>query len=311
MHPAVARLRVTAADSPAGPDTLVPFVFQRAAIRGGVVRLEATRMAILASHAYPPAVAHALTELLAAVALLAASLEPDGSLVVQMRGDGPLRLLVVECDGGLNLRATAQWSEHAVAALRSGAGLAELAGGDERARLAITPEPRGGAALYQGIVKLEGDGVAASIEHYLATSEQLQSRLVIATGGDSVVGLLIQRLPSSTDADTATWAAAAARLGAADTARDLLAESTATHLLRALFSEPDLRVFAARPVRHRCRCSRESAERALRIAGAGEVEAALAADGEVAVTCEYCGRSFRFAPADARALFGPGAGLPH
>jgi len=286
----------------ASRDALTPFVFEHTAIRGGVVALADTSRAILAAHDYPPAIARALAELLAAAALLAATLKLDGSLIVQLRGDGPLSLLVVECDGTLGLRATAQWSADLVAALGPDADLVALAGGASQARLAITLDPRGAGTLYQGIVALQGTSIAASIEHYLATSEQLASRLLLRFDDGAAHGLLVQRLPGSSAADDETWTAVGGRMSAAGAA-DALGHGDAPDVLRRLFPTHDVRVFRSRPARFACRCSRERAENALRIAGLGEVEAALAADGRVEVTCEYCGRRYRFEPAAARALF--------
>ena len=285
----------------ASRDALTPFVFEHTAIRGGVVALADTSRAILAAHEYPPAIARALAELLAAAALLAATLKLDGSLIVQLRGDGPLSLLVVECDGTLGLRATAQWSADLVAALGPDADLVALAGGASQARLAITLDPRGAGTLYQGIVALQGTSIGASIEHYLATSEQLDSRLLLRFDDGATHGLLVQRLPGSTAADDETWTAVATRLAAPGAAALLGGDAPA--VLRRLFPTHDVRVFKSRPARFACRCSRERAENALRIAGSGEVEAALAADGHVEVRCEYCGAQYRFEPAAARALF--------
>lgn len=293
----------------AGAGILTPFVFERAAVRGAVVTLGAASRAILGAHDYPPAIARALGELLAAAALLAATLKLDGSLVVQLRGDGPLRLLVVESTGTLDLRATAQWSAGEVAQLPHDASLAALAGTPGAARLVITLDPREGN-LYQGIVALTGDSIAASIEHYLDTSEQLQSRLVLAVDDGAASGLLLQRLPGSTDDDAALWTRAVARLPAA-AATLAHAGNDALAFLGGAFPEDDVRVFAPRPARFRCKCSRERAQNALRIAGLAEVEAALAAEGQVEVTCEYCGRRYLFAPAEAVALFAPPRSATH
>jgi len=291
--------------APAAADALTPFVFEHAAIRGAVVRLTGATRAILACHAYPAPVARALGELLAATALLASTLKLDGSLIAQLSGNGPLRLLVVECDGTLALRATAQWSEEQVAALGADASLAALAGSPAAARLVITLDPRTSGSLYQGIVALDGDSVARSIEHYLTTSEQLQSRLRLDVREGEAAGVLLQRLPASTADDEAVWRRATTSLD--DAELQVLHAAAPLDLLHALFASDDLRVFPARGARFACKCSQARAENALRIAGRDEVEAALADAGTVEVTCEYCGRVYRFDPVAARALF---AALP-
>ena len=299
----------SATSAASAADRLTPFVFERSALRGAVVRLSGVSRAILGCHPYPPAVARALGELLAATTLLASTLKLDGSLIVQLRGSGPLSLLVVECDGMLALRATAQWSASAVDALGADAPLAALAGTPAAARLAITLDPRNSGSLYQGIVSLEGASIAASIEHYLATSEQLHSRLRLDLHDGEATGVLLQRLPASTADDEDTWARATASLAAA--ADHVLRTDDALALLRALFPRDDLRAFAPRQARFHCRCSVERAQNALRIAGPAEIEAALQASGAVEVTCEYCGRVYTFDPAAARALFAPAGSGRH
>ena len=281
-------------------DALAAFVFEHAGVRGAVLHLEATSAAILASHPYPPALARALAQTLAASALLASTLKLAGSLVVQLSGDGPVRLVVVECDDALNLRATAQWDDARVRALAPDATLRDLAGGSTHARLTLTLDPREGATLYQGIVSLDTMSIAASVEHYLRTSEQLASRLWLAATRTTVAGILLQRLPDGREGDDATWARSSAMHD--DVVQAALAQPTFARTLRALFPRDDVRLFDARPVTFRCKCSVARVARALRIAGRDEVDAAVAERGFVEVTCEFCNRRYSFQPHEARAL---------
>ena len=290
-------------------DTLTRFVFEHAALRGALVDLGPAAQTVLAGNAYPPALKRVLAELLAAAALLASTLKFEGRLSMQLQGDGPVRLLVVECTDALALRATAQWDEARVAALDNHAPLVDLAGGPERGRFVLTLDPRAGGALYQGIVTLEGESVAGLIEHYLATSEQLASRILLAAEGQSASGLIVQRLPGATEEDTATWQRIGRQLDAR--AADVLGAGSVESRLRSLFPEDDLRVFAARVVEARCSCSRERVANALRIAGAAEIDSILAERGEVLVTCEFCNCAYTFAPDEARALFDPPSAARH
>lgn len=285
-------------------DALTRFVFDAASVRGAVVTLDRTMRDILACHAYPPALARALAELGAASPLIASTLKLDGSLIVQVASAGPVRLAVVECSDALDLRATAQWNDAATAALGADATLAALAGGGKQGRLTITLDPRGGGPMYQGIVALEATTIARLIEHYLTTSEQLQSRVVLATRDGIAAGLLVQRLPGATPADEAAWARVAGSVDALDP-DVLLSPSTHARLLGTLFPEDDLRVFEPRPARFRCSCSWKRVRNALRIAGRGEIEAAIAERGSVEVTCEFCNRLYAFAPDEAREVFVP------
>ena len=283
-------------------DVLSRFVFEGAAVRGTRARLTQTSRAILAPHAYPPALARVLAELTAAAALLAAALKFEGRLSVQLVGEGPVRLIVVECNAALALRATAQWDEARVRALADDATLDLLAGGAQQARLAIMLDPKDAGPLYQGIVSLDAISVAATIEHYLSTSEQVASKLALVVDRGEVAGILLQRMPASGPDDDATWTRAVAALQRA-AAADVVAASANDAALAQLFAGDDLRVFKPSAPRFECSCSRARVEGALRIAGRDEIEAALRADGHVEVVCEFCGRVYTFAPNEARALF--------
>src|ERR1700709_2157318 len=94
-------------------DTLQKFIFDNAAVRGEFVEISDTWREIQSRHSYPPAVKTLLGEMVAAAALLSANLKFNGAIIMQIHGDGPGRLLVVECDSDLRLRATAKLAEGA------------------------------------------------------------------------------------------------------------------------------------------------------------------------------------------------------
>jgi len=300
-------------DAPTPPpahDAITRFVFEQAPVRGAWVTLDAASRAILDCHPYPPALRRVLAELLAASTLLASTLKFSGSLIVQLQGSGPVKLLVVECSDALELRATAQWDEQRTADVGDHATLAELAGGATQGRLVITLDSKGNGTLYQGIVTLESTSIAGLFEHYLATSEQLASRLVLATDAGRATGLLLQRLPGAETAGESgpddTWTRAIDRMSQLDPVM-LLAPGSAQSLLAQSFPHDDVRMFGQKRVAFRCSCSRERVERALRIAGLAEVESILAERGDVEVTCEFCNCSYVFPPVEARAVFSPHA----
>ena len=275
-------------------DNLTRFVFERAAVRGGIVSLDAAYRDILACHAYPPGLQRLLGETLAAVCLLANSLKFDGSLILQFHGAGTLRLLVVECSAALSLRATAQWEGQ----VPDDALLVDLAGNAERSRMALTLDPKDGSPLYQGVVALEGGSIAELFEHYLAKSEQIPSRLWLRAAGGRACGLLLQRMPGSEDADSETWQRAVDGVDAA--AFDALDAHT---LLAALFPGDDVRAFRPRSPRFDCSCSRQRVAAALKLLGSAEVDSILAERGSGGVDCEFCNRRYEFDPQEARALF--------
>jgi molecular chaperone Hsp33 len=277
-------------------DSVTRFVFEGAALRGAVVGLDAAYRECVGPHSYPPRLSRLLGETMAAMCLLANSLKFQGTLILQLQAEGSLRLLVVECDASLTLRATAQWNGD----IAQNATLAELAGDPQRSRMVLTLDPRDGSPLYQGIVALEGGSVASLFEHYLGASEQIASRLWLDATDERVRGLLLQRMPGSTEADSGTWKRA---VSAVDTARQRFGPPDAHALLGALFHDDDVRAFRARATRFGCSCSRARVSGALKMLGSAEVESILAEQGSVGVHCEFCNRHYDFNTDEARALF--------
>ncbi|MEO1767140.1 Hsp33 family molecular chaperone HslO [Thiobacter aerophilum] len=273
-------------------DTLQRFLFEAAAVRGELVRLDATWRAVLARHDYPPGVARVLGEMMAACALLAATLKFRGAVVMQIQGGGPLRLAVVECTAGLALRATAKWEGEATG------NFAELVG---TGRFAITLDPRDGGASYQGIVAVEGGSVGEALEHYMARSEQLPTRLILTADGERCGGLLLQKLPGRLSQDADAWNRLT-QLADTLSPRELL--GLPFHdILHRLFHEEDVRVFENEPVHFACSCSRARVADMLRLLGPGEVRAIIEEQGQVEVTCEFCNQRYVFDAVDAEQLF--------
>jgi molecular chaperone Hsp33 len=278
-------------------DVLARFVFERVAVRGALVSLDDACREILACHAYPPPLARALAELLAAAALLASTLKFKGALVVQLQGAGPVRLLVVECSANLEFRATAQWNADAER-LPPDAPLSALAGDPASSRLAITLDPKDGGPIYQGIVAL----AASSIRHSSSTiSQRRTDRQPDGARGewDTVRGML-SAAPDAGVEDEQTGGEQPRVDGR--TRRCSMPES---HFLR-VFSDDDVRLFAPRATRFRCSCSEERVANTLRLLGRAEIESILAEQGLVGVTCEFCNRRYTFVAEDARALFASG-----
>jgi len=273
-------------------DALQRFVFERARVRGELVRLDETWREVRRRREYPEAVRGALGELTAATVLLAATLKFEGgALILQIQGGHPVDLLVVECQADLSLRAMARWNG-GLPALGPHPTLHELADGG---RCALTIDPGRGLASYQGVVPLEGHTTAQVLERYMARSEQIATLFSLAASEERAAGLLIQKLPeaggkAAPDADPDLWN----RVGhlAATLTRAELLELPGRDILRRLFHDEDLRLFETMPVRFACRCSRERVAGLIRMVGADEVRQALADRGAIDVTCEFCGERY-------------------
>lgn len=273
-------------------DSLQPFVFEGAGVRGGIVHLGATWRAVLARREYPAALREVMGELMAAAALLASNLKFTGSMIMQMQGSGPVTILVVECTGNLALRAMAHWEG------APGGPLPQLLGGG---RFVITLDPSEGRPKYQGVVALDGDTVADVLAHYMHRSEQLDTRFWLAADGGQACGMLLQRMPHASAADPDAWSRALALAGTLE--RDELLATPASTLIRRLFHEEDIRVFPERPVSFRCSCSRERVIAMLRMLGQGEVSAVAEEQGTVDVNCEFCNRRYAFDRVDVEQIF--------
>lgn len=282
-------------------DSLRRFLFEHAPIRGEIVRLDSVWQSVIERHNYPPVLRDLMGELCAAATLLAATLKLKGSMVLQLHGKGALKLLVVECSGDLELRATAKWEGE----LTHGT-LQDLAGDG---RFVITLDPKDGNQVYQGIVPLEGDSIAEMLQSYMTRSEQLETRLWLAADDKQAGGMLLQKLPErdeSLDADA--WNRAT-QLGDTVKPEELLG-LPAGELVHRLYHEEDIRLFDAQTVAFRCTCSRENVGNMLRMIGKAEVASILEEHGEVEVHCEFCNQRYVFDRVDVDAVFSDLAAMP-
>ena len=285
-------------------DTLSTFLLERSGIRGVLVRLDETWQTIQSRTPYPAAVAERLGETCAAAALFTGHTKLDGRLSVQLRGTGALRTLFAECTAAGTVRGIAHFSEPLPVPLTP------RAFGDGSV-LAITIEnlPPGGQELmrYQGLVGLDADHLSEAFEAYFAQSEQLPTRVMLASDGQRAAALMLQQLPEGhRDADG--WTRDSALF---DTlTRDELLELPADTLLFRLFHEENVRLLGHRPMRFGCSCSRTRVEDALRCLDRDETLAAATA-GVTEVHCDFCGLGYRFSDAEVVALFdATGANAP-
>ena len=274
-------------------DVLSRFVFERTNVRGELVHLDATWRAILERRDYPEPVRELLGQAMAAAALLITTIKFNGSLILQVQGDGPVSLIVVQAKSDRTLRGLAHWTDPVLPG-----PLAQLVG---KARLAITIDQGGERERYQGIVALETEeNLARALEDYFARSEQLATRLWLSTGAERAAGMLLQALPGETD-DADAWNRT---VQLADTlSNEELLELPQREVLRRLFYEEDVRVFEPEPVSFRCTCTRERIETVLRSLGYDEVQGIIAEQGRVSVDCEFCNQNYVFDPVDVEKLF--------
>ncbi|PZO08624.1 MAG: heat-shock protein Hsp33 [Lysobacteraceae bacterium] len=277
-------------------DTLTRFLLDRSGIRGVVVHLDQTWAEIAARTEYPPPVAARLGETCAAAALFTGHAKIDGRLSVQLRGTGALRTLFAECTAAGTLRGIAHFDHPLPSPLTPRAfGPGSL--------MAITIEstPPGAhePTRYQGLVSLEADSLAEAFEAYFEQSEQLPTRLLLATVEGRTAGLMLQKLPGA-KGDMDGWNRCNAlfeTLGGQE-----LAELPVETLLHRLFHEERVKLLDRRPLAFACSCSRERVADMLRTLGADEARSAVV-DGVAVVHCDFCGEGYRFETEQIEALF--------
>ena len=292
-------------------DCVQRFVFERARVRGEIVRLDASWRELLRRHEYPPAVRNALGELMAACALLAATVKiQGGGLVLQIQGGEPVGLLVVECQADLTLRGTAMYHK-GVEELGEQATLRALTRGS---RCVLTIDPGEGKQLYQSVVPLEGVSTAEVLQRYMERSEQIDTRFVLAADENRATGLMIQKMPALGGTapvadDPALWDRVGGRLDGI-TRADLLARPL-NELMHQLIDADELQLFESMKARFRCRCSRERVAGVVRMIGAEEARSVIAEQGKISIRCEFCGEAWSFDAAETEAaLAAPDEGTP-
>ncbi len=277
-------------------DTRTRFIFDDMPVRGLHVRLENVWQHIVKQKHYPAAIRRALGELLAAGALLSSNLKIDGTLIVQVQGQGRLKMLVVEATSEQTLRATARWDEHANIA--DDESLTDLLGDSSVFVLTLQPKD---AEPWQGVVPLEGDSIAQMLMNYMKRSEQLDTHIVLSASDTSVGGLLVQRLPEEEiDAEAWNHVSTLAQTVTADELTDLDAQ----HVLYRLFHETPPRVFEPENIEFACTCSRGKVSDMLLMLGGEEVGGVVSEQGSIAVDCDFCHEKYVFDETDVNALFG-------
>ncbi|HRH89639.1 MAG TPA: Hsp33 family molecular chaperone HslO [Rubrivivax sp.] len=308
-------------------DELQRFLFQGLAVRGQLVRLNESWREMLARRGSAPHAAPVrdlLGQMAAAGVLLQSSIEFDGTLLLQVYGDGPVKLAVAEVHDDLRFRATAT----VLGEVAAGAGLQSLLNLHGQGRCSITLDPSGrraGQQPYQGVVPLGGDGpeppqqLAQVLEHYMLKSQQIETRLLLAADQDTAAGLMIQRMPAAGpsrvsgeghDIGHDDGFNRITHLMATLTRDELLRLDAATLLHRLFWQERLLRHEPRRP-RFACSCARERVRNMLRGLGPDEVRGIIAERGEVEVGCEFCGQQYRFDAVDVGELFTPPRDQPH
>ncbi len=322
---------------PAPDDQVQAFHIEGQPVMGRLVRLGPLVDEVMRRHDYPPDVATLLAEMLALAAGLSSLLKYQGVFTLQVKGDGPIGLMVADVTSEGDLRGYASYDAERLARQADDGGgphapVPRLLGSGY---LAFNVDQGSHTERYQGIVELIGGTLVECVQHYFRQSEQLATGIKLAVapaetdqtraalsrsteGGWRAGVLLLQRLPAAggsaakprqakphlaegEEADDG-WRRSLVLMSSATTAELLDPGLAPNDLLFRLFHEDGVRVTMPQPLRARCRCSRERVETVLKSLPRDEVES-LKVDGEVVVTCEFCSRSYSFADADLAGIY--------
>lgn len=275
-------------------DIIRRFMFENIPVRGEIAHLDATWRALLERNDYPEIVQKTLGEFMAAATLLSSTLKFEGTLTFQVRGDGPISLMVMEATNHRTLRGTAKFSDD----VPEQGNLHDLFGSGN---LVITIENSLSNERYQGIIELVGEKVSDALENYLTQSEQLETRLWLATDDRQATGMLLQKMPGQKEEDADAWNRVT-QLGSTITPEELV-ELSAEEIIHRLFNEDDVRLMEAEPVSFRCSCSTERVRNMLRGLGLAEIRSIIEDEGVIDTTCEMCGQRYVFDRIDAEEIF--------
>jgi len=269
------------------------FLLENLDIRGAIVRLDSVWQHMLRDRAYPEPVMHLLGEMSAVTLLLSDRLKQPGRLTVQLQGNGPISMLVIDCSENLNLRGMAKFAPNV--------DLQTVPGLLGHGRLVLTLDKDSMREAYQSIVPLDGDTIGEIFEHYFRQSEQLSSRLFLTATNSTILGIMLQKMPKADECDPDGWNRIETL---AATAYDrALFELTAEEMLRHLFFEETMSIFDAQSVSFGCHENTAKICEMLQSLGRDEVNAILRERGEVIVHDDICDREYRFDALAVDAIF--------
>ncbi|KJY78379.1 molecular chaperone Hsp33 [Vibrio coralliilyticus] len=272
------------------------YLFEDLSVRGELVQLDEAYQRIISSKEYPAPLQKLLGELLVSTTLLTATLKFEGSITMQLQGDGPVSLAVINGDHDQKIRGVARWEGD----IADDANIHDMLG---KGHLVITIDPKKGER-YQGIVGLDGDNLSDILESYFANSEQLKTRIWLRLGEHEgkqrAAGMLIQVMPDGTG--TPEDFEHLEQL--TDTVKnEELFTLEANDLLYRLYNQEKVRLFDPQPVEFHCGCSRERSGAAIVTIDRAEVNDILAEVGSISLHCDYCGTNYTFDEAQVSELF--------
>ena len=297
-------------------DSILRFIFKNTPIRDATEHLKAAYIASRRLQQGPTPVSRLRRAMTAGAMLLASSIKFEGALILQIQGDGPVRLAIAEVRNGLLVRATAKLNE--TMAVTDTMTTKDLVNANGRGQCAVMLDPkdrREGDPLYQGVVSLAGASLAEGIMNYMQQSEQIHTRLWLTADEKNAAGLMIQKMPGFGGddkhlIDDPEMLNRIETLAGTITDEELLTLPT-QEVVHRLFWEEEPQVLSEAMPKFACTCSRERVSAMISQLGKEEALGIIAEMGHIEVRCDFCGRTERFDLNDVMAIFDSGETTQH
>ncbi|ACJ27026.1 Chaperonin HslO [Shewanella piezotolerans WP3] len=273
-------------------DNLYRYLFDNASVRGELVQLEKSYQEVIAAHDYPVAIQHLLGELMAATSLLTATLKFSGDISIQLQGDGPVSLAVINGNNLQQLRGVSRWDGD----IAADAQLQSLFG---KGHMVITLTPDDGER-YQGVVALDKETLSECLEAYFEQSEQLPTKIKLFADAKQAAGMFLQVLP--TDGNHNEEFEHLSVLTETVKQEELFTLE-AEEVLHRLYHEEEVRLFEPVAITFNCTCSKERSAQAIRTVAKEEIDSIIAEQGKIEMGCEYCNSKYVFDAIDVEAIY--------
>ncbi|MCL1131059.1 Hsp33 family molecular chaperone HslO [Shewanella sairae] len=273
-------------------DNLYRYLFENASVRGELVQLESSYQEVISAHEYPLAIQKVLGELMASTSLLTATLKFSGDISIQLQGDGPVSLAVINGNNLQQLRGVSRWDGE----IADDASLQQMFG---KGYMVITLTPNDGER-YQGVVGLEKETLAECLEDYFQQSEQLPTKIKLFADTKQAAGMFLQVLPTdgnhNEEFDHLSILTETVK-------QEELFTLEAEEVLHRLYHEEEVRLYEPVAVTFKCTCSKERSAKAIRTVSKEEIDAIIAELGKVEMGCEYCNSKYIFDSIDIEAIY--------
>ena len=306
---------------------VLPFQLERPNVRGRFTRLDSVIENILEQHNYPSIVEALITEATILTVLIGQMVKLNWRLSLQIRGDGPIRLIATDYYGpseeGLpaQIRAYASYDKEKIDI--NSDPFTQIGTG----YFAVIINQGKNMSPYQGITPLSGGSLSSSAEAYFFQSEQIPTKFCISYGTTQLPleklslragGIMLQHMPNASplikqkpspqsedllkeinpldEGLKENWARVGILL---DTIEDLelIGPSLSfEQVLYRLFHDEIIQTSNSQNVNFGCTCSEDKVRQSMSIYSTKDLKHMTKADGSLTADCQFCGAHYILDP---------------